>query len=472
MLIDKTEAGTGFSHRQAMGLLVLSAALFMGGMDSTLLNVALPQLTQVLSANPAETVWVVNSYTLTIAATIVTLTDIGSRYGQKRIFLIGLAGFAIASLAAAFGSSPVEIIVLRCVQGVFAAALMATAIPLLGAVFAGSARRRLAISIWTASASLGAALGPVIGGMLLEHFWWGANFLVNVPIAVAAAIVGLIYLEDTPRIARRVDLPSLVCSILGIGGIAYALQSLTEPDLRNAVGVVAIPVSVLAAAIFIRRQLVSRMPILQLRLFRNAAFTTATVAIMLSWGLYAAAIFSITQYQQLGLDRTPLVAGLLIVPLAAANTLGAVTTSRLLTKCRPTTALVMALVMGAAGFLLLAGLGLTTGLWSIVVIGVSTGIVTASGTTLMVESVGPAGQSDVGAIQETAFSLGSGFGVASIGLSVSLISNQISDRHDTAVIRELATRYSYLLPAIALLAISFAVRMSSRRQQPTADVNV
>ncbi|MFI6040821.1 MFS transporter [Nocardia sp. NPDC051321] len=471
MLIDKTEPGTRFTHRQTLGLIVLSAALFMGGMDSTLLNVALPELSRVLSANPAETVWIVNSYTLTVAATIVTLTDVGSRFGQKRTFLVGLAGFAVASLAAAFGRSPVEIIILRCVQGVFAAALMATAVPLLSAIFAGSARRRLAISIWTASASLGAALGPVIGGILLEQFWWGANFLVNVPIAVAAAVVGWIYLADTPRVARQVDLPSLTCSILGIGGIAYALQSLTEPDLRNAFGIAAIPVSVLAVVIFIRRQLTSRMPILQLRLFRNSIFTTATVAIMLSWGLYAAAIFSITQYQQLGLERTPLIAGLLIVPLAIANTLGAVTTSRLLAKFRPTTALATSLVIGAIGFLLLAGLGLNTGLWAIAVVGISTGIATASGTTLMVESVGVTAQSDAGAIQETAFSLGSGFGVATIGMSISLISNQISNRYETTVVRELATRYSYLLPAIALLAISFAVQMSARGHQPVVDAH-
>ncbi|MFI6998065.1 MFS transporter [Nocardia sp. NPDC050175] len=459
-----------FTYRQILALVALSAALFIGGMDTTLLNVALPELISVLNANTAETVWTVNSYTLTIAATIVTLATISTWVGRKRTFIIGLTGFAIASFAAAFARSPVEVIVLRCAQGIFAAALMATSIPLLSAIFTEPIGRRLAVSIWTASASLGAALGPVIGGILLQHFWWGANFLVNVPVAVGAAAIGWVYLDEAAGSPRPVDLINLACSVVGIGGLSYALQSLSDAHLRNSLSVVAIPVSVIAIGAFVYRQLRSRTPTLQLHLFRNAGFAAATIAVMASWGFYGAAIFSMTQYHQLAAGKTPLAAGLLIVPLALSCTFGAIATPRLLNRFAPSAALAMALAADCAGFLTMSALNLSLGYYAIIVVGISTGVAAASGTTLMVESARIADQPDVGAIQETAFALGSGSGVALIGLSIALVSDRVGGADVTAAVtREVATRFSYLLPASTLLVIALLVWMTARRYQPITD---
>ncbi|WP_029514067.1 MFS transporter [Nesterenkonia sp. F] len=298
-------------------LVIVSAALALITLDNSILYTALPVLTERLGATSAQSLWIINAYPLVIAGLLPGAGGLGDRIGYKRLFQHGLGLFALASLTAAFSPSPEILIGARGLLAVGAAAMLPATLALIRVTFSDERERTLAISIWAGISVAGLAAGPVVGGLLLEHFWWGSVFLVNVPVAVAAsaAIIAL----GPPNItdpSRRWDGISSAQALLGLGGAVLAIKSLASaPPHWTTAGAAAV-VAVVALSAFVRRQRRLLDPLIDFTIFTNRAFSAGVVSAGASIFAIMGLQFAITQRYQLVEGFTPLQAGLVVAVLS------------------------------------------------------------------------------------------------------------------------------------------------------------
>src|SRR6516162_6185898 len=268
--------------RRWLILLVVSSALFLIVIDMTVLYTALPSLARDLGTSASEKLWIINAYALAVAG-LPGLGTLGDRLGHKRMFVSGLIVFGIASLIAAYSPSPATLIGARALLAVGAAMMMPATLSIIRLTFSDEQERGLAIGIWGAVASGGAAVGPLIGGVLLQHFWWGSVFLINVPVVVAALVAAAVFIprrEGSRDVAW--DPVGSLQVLVGLVGLAYAIEELAReaPSLLEAA--VAAVIGALALMVFVRRQRRSKAPMLDLKLFENRNFTLAVVVALVS----------------------------------------------------------------------------------------------------------------------------------------------------------------------------------------------
>ncbi|MFJ9415653.1 MFS transporter [Streptomyces sp. NPDC101227] len=417
--VEKTEPA---QNRWAV-LAVLCVSLVLCGIDLTVLHVAVPSMSRELHPGDTALLWIVDVYALTVASLLVTCGTLGDRIGRKRMVLGGFALFGTASAAAAFSSSTGELIAARAALGAGAAMIMASTVALLRVVFPDARERAVALGIWTAAHSVGAAVGPLVGGVVTERWGWGAAFLVNVPIAAVILVIGARIVPESKNPApRRWDMTSVALSIAGLASVVYALKQ-AGAHLAVSPGVLlAAATGTLLLRLFIRRQRRLAEPLLDLSLFASRRFSRATLCVVVCFGSYVALLFFLTQWLQQARGYAPLHAGLALMPLAAANAVGAANAPWLSGRWGAHRALTGALTTFAAALAALAGFVASGGTGAygplvppLLAAGYGAGIVMTLGADTIMGAARPERSGEAAAIQETAFELGAGLGVAVLG---------------------------------------------------------
>ena len=302
---------------------VLSLSLVIIGLDNTVLNVALPTLQRTFQASASELQWMVDAYVLVFAGLLLTMGALGDRFGRARALQVGLVVFAASSVAATFATEAVHLIAARVAMGIGGALIMPSTLSIIANVFPREERAR-AITIWAGVSGLGVGLGPVVGGLLIENFDWAAVFLLNVPIALAALVLGWILVPDSRDPSEaRLDPPGAVLSIGAVGALVYGIieapgTGWTDPLILGSFAAAAV-----LGVLFAWRETHTDAPMLDLALFRDARFTAGAGAIALTFFAMFGVIFGLTQFLQFVLGKTALEAGTLMITLALGIPVGA-----------------------------------------------------------------------------------------------------------------------------------------------------
>ena len=408
-------------YRRRWGTLaVLCLSLLVIGIDNTVLNVALPTLVEDLGASASQQQWIVDTYVLVFASLLLTAGMLADRFGRRGALQVGLAIFGLGSATAAFAGSAGMLIGARAVMGIGGAAIMPSTLSILTNVFTDARERAQAIGVWAAVAGLGIAIGPVTGGWLLEHFWWGSVFLVNLPVVAIALLAGRLLVPTSRDPApRRLDPVGTVLSFVGLAGVLYAIIEGPSQGWTHGPVTAAFTGGMAVLATFVAWELHSDHPLLDMRFFENPRFSGASIAIMLVFFALFGTLFFLTQYLQFVLGYDPLQAGLAIAPVALALVVSAplapVLTARVGTKVMVATGLAIV----SAGLVILSTAGVSSGyglvLATILVLGVGMGLAMAPATDSIMGSL-PRAQAGVGsAVNDTTRMVGGSLGVAILG---------------------------------------------------------
>jgi MFS transporter, DHA2 family, multidrug resistance protein len=407
-------------RREWIGLAVLALPCLLYAMDLTVLNLAVPHLSADLRPSSAQLLWIVDIYGFLVAGSLVTMGTLGDRIGRRRLLLLGAAAFGICSLLAAYSRSAEMLIAARALLGVAGATLAPSTLSLIRNMFLDPKQRTAAIGVWISSFSVGGAIGPLAGGLLLEWFWWGSAFLLAVPVMALLLVVGPRLLpEFRDPDAGRLDLPSAALSLVSILAVIYGLKELAQdgPGWRPAVSIL---VGLVLGVVFVRRQQTLPDPLLDLRLFRVRAFSAALTTNVLSFFVGFGTLLFIAQYLQLVLGLSPLEAGLWLLPSSCGFIVGSMLTPLLVRRLRPALVMAGGLVVAAVGLGLFTQLHSASGLSVLVAGSVVFSLALAPVDTLATDlSVGVAPPERAGAasaIAETSGELGGALGIALLGV--------------------------------------------------------
>ncbi|TDW23933.1 MFS transporter [Kribbella kalugense] len=402
-----------------LALAVLVLAVLLVAVDATVLGLATPFLTEDLKPSGTQLLWIGDAYSFVLAGLLVSMGSLGDRIGRKRILLIGATAFGAISVLNAYANSAELMIVARALLGVAGATLMPATLALIRNLFHDPRERSLAIGIWGAAASAGMAVGPIVGGVLLENFWWGSVFLINLPVMAVLVVVGAKLLPESRNPEPGPwDLVSVVLSMVGMIGVVYAIKEFAAHGfgwLAVAAGVV----GVLALYGFVRRQRRLPIPLLDLRLFRSRGFSSAVLADLLTILGLSGLIFFLSQYLQLVQGRRPIEAGLAELPAA----IGAVAAGLLAGRAarRFSVRAVVAGGLAAIGLALaaLTTISTTTGYpllgAALLVVGAGAGFSFTVTADVILTAVPKEQAGAASAVSETAYELGAALGIALLG---------------------------------------------------------
>ena len=408
--------------RDWLGLVVLAFAVLLIAVDGTVLDLALPFISSDLAPSSNQLLWIIDVYSFVLAGLLITMGTLGDRVGRRKLLLIGAAGFGIASVLAAFSTSPEMLIAARVLQGVSGATLMPATLGLIRTIFTDPRQRVMAIGLWGAMAGGGAAAGPLVGGWLLEHFWWGSVFLINIPVMLALIAVGpLVIPESKDPNPGKFDLISSGLSMLALVPMVYAVKE-TAAHGFSVTNMAAAVVGIVAGIAFVRRQKRLTDPMIDLRLFANLSFSTAVFTNFLSVFALAGVLFFGAQYLQLVLGNSPLEAGLLLLPGTASSIVASLVAAYLIRIWSTGTVLGAGLAAASVGAALLFGLRVDSGptlfILGFVLVGAGAGIALTLTSNLVVGAVEPERAGAASAVSETAYELGIALGVAVLGTVV------------------------------------------------------
>ena len=406
-------------HNRWLVLAIVSSALFLIVIDMTVLYTALPRLTHDLAASASEKLWIINAYPLVVAGLLPGLGSLGDRLGHKRMFIAGLAVFGIASLAAAYAPTTSALIVGRVLLAIGAAMMMPATLSIIRLTFEDENERSFAIGIWAAVASGGAAFGPVVGGILLEYFWWGSVFLINVPVVIIALVMGLIILQNRPgNPHRKWDLIGSLQIMVGLVGVTFALKELAKRDSSLVMFTGALVIGLIALFVFLRRQRANGGMLLDCSLFRNRKFSSAVMAASVSSAALIGVELVFSQRLQLVSGYSPLEAGLLILPIPLAAFVAGPLVGITLPKIgAPRVLWGGMLVTGLGTVLYLLSFNLQPHLWLIGLSIMGFGVGAAmTGASTAIMSNAPEDKAGMAAsIEEVSYELGGAMGVTLFG---------------------------------------------------------
>ncbi|WP_232831943.1 MFS transporter [Nocardiopsis sp. FIRDI 009] len=401
--------------------MVLVLPTLLVSLDIGVLFLALPHLSADLGASSTQQLWITDMYGFMLSGFLITMGSLGDRIGRRRLLLIGAACFGAASVAAAYSPTPETMIVARGLLGVAGAAMMPSTLSLITTLFQNDRQRGLAIGIWVSSMMSGAALGPVVGGVLLQLFWWGSAFLLGVPVMVLLLVSGPLVLPEfrNPG-ASRIDLPSAVLSLAAVLPVVFAVKEVAVHGLDTAtLSGAALLVGLVFAVVFVRRQLRLDDPLLDLRLFAERRFSGALLAMLFTAVSLAGTFLLVSQYVQSVEGFSPGQAGLWLAPAGLSIAVGSLTAPMLTRRMSPGAVIAGGLVLGTAGFLMISQAPVTGGAL-LVVAGISVahlgaGPVVALGANLVVSSAPQEKAGSAASMSETANHFGSTLGLALIG---------------------------------------------------------
>jgi MFS transporter, DHA2 family, multidrug resistance protein len=410
---------TRATRREWIGLGVIALPCMLYSMDLTVLNLAVPHLSAALKPTSAQLLWIIDIYGFLVAGSLITMGTLGDRIGRRRLLLAGAAAFGIASVIAAFSRSAEILIATRALLGLAGATLAPSTLSLIRNMFLDPAQRTFAIGVWVTSYSVGGAIGPLLGGILLQYFWWGSVFLLGVPVMVLLLVLGPVLLPEfrDPH-AGRLDVLSAGLSLAAVLSIIYGLKRTAEAG-PGWPGLVAVLGGAALGAAFVRRQRRLADPLIDLGLFRQPAFSAALATYTLGTFVAFGAYVFIAQYLQLVLGLEPLEAGLWTVPSMLGFVAGSMIVPAIVRRARPAYVMSAGLLLAAVGFAVLMGVDGSHGLAAVVAgsviysLGISPVVILA--TDLIVGSAPVEKAGAASAISETSSELGGALGIAILG---------------------------------------------------------
>ncbi|MBP3978230.1 MFS transporter [Microbacterium sp. BLY] len=400
-------------------LVVLMLPVLLVSVDNTVLSFALPEIAISLAPSGAEQLWIIDVYPLVLAGLLVTMGTLGDRFGRRRLLLIGATGFAVVSALAAFAPTAGLLIAARALLGFFGAMLMPSTLSLLRSIFQNRDQRRMAIAVWASAFSAGSALGPIVGGFLLEHFAWGSVFLIAVPVLIPLLIAApLLVPESRDPNPGRIDPLSILLSMAAMIPVVYAIKSFAVdgPSLYAAGWAL---LGLVMGTLFVRRQLRAETPMLDMALFRRGSFSGAILVNLLSVVALVGFLYFVSQHLQLVLGLSPMVAGLALVPGMAAMIVAGLTVVPISRRVPPHVLIPAALVFSVAGYLIVAvtthAHGVVPLILAFVVLGIGIGAAETISNELILSSAPAAKAGAASAVSETAYELGAVLGTAILG---------------------------------------------------------
>jgi MFS transporter, DHA2 family, multidrug resistance protein len=405
--------------RSWLALGVLTLAVLLIGVDGTVLALATPFISHDLGASAIQVLWIGDIYSFVLAGLLVTMGSLGDRIGHRRLLLCGATAFAIVSAITAYAPTAELLIGARALLGVAGATLTPSTLALIRGLFPRPRERSVAVGIWASAFSAGAALGPVLGGLLLEHFWWGSVFLINVPVMVVLLAAGIVLLPEQRNPAPGPwDMPSVGLSMIGMLGVVYAIKETAAHGLRVdtvAAGVV----GAAALTMFVRRQLKLPVPLIDVRLFGNRAFSGVVAANLLSVLGLSGLVFFLSQYFQLVQGFSPLRAGLAELPAAVTATVFGVLAGVVVRfwskRAVLTTGLALVGVAMASLTLITPSTPYLPLGMALFVVGVGLGLAFTVASDVILTIVPKERAGAAAAVSETAYELGMALGIATIG---------------------------------------------------------
>jgi DHA2 family multidrug resistance protein-like MFS transporter len=417
--LDVSATSTPTPRRAWVALAVLMLPVLLIAVDNTVLAFALPSIAQDFRPAATTQLWIVDVYSLVLAALLVTMGSLGDRVGRRRLLMIGAGGFAVVSAAAAFAPSAEYLVAARALLGVFGAMLMPSTLSLIRNIFTDASSRRLAIALWASCFTAGSALGPIVGGALLQHFHWGSVFLVAVPILLPLLVLAprLVPESQDPN-PGRLDLFSVLLTLTTMLPLVWSIKSAAHDGLSWLV-VGAFATGVGSGVLFVRRQRRSATPMLDVGLFANAPFTSSILANFLSIVGLIGFIFFISQHLQLVLGLSPLAAGLVTLPGALLSMIAGIAVVPVAKRIAPHALMIAGLVLVAAGFVAILlfrhDLTVVAVIVSFVILEIGVGISQTISNDTIVASVLPDKSGAASAVSETAYELGAVVGTATLG---------------------------------------------------------
>jgi MFS family permease len=404
------------SRRQWIGLGVLSLATLLVSLDLFVMLLAVPAVTEALGASSSQQLWILDVYGFMVAGLMITMGNIGDRIGRRRLLLASAALFGVASVAAAYSTSPEMLIVTRAVLGIAGAAIAPCTLSLISTLFPDARERAKALGIWAGCFTVGAVIGPIVGGVLLNHFWWGSAFLIGVPaMAVLVAVGPFLLPEYRNENAGRIDLPSVLLSLAAILPAIHGLKQLAAHG-ASATAAGSLVAGGVFGWIFVRRQQRLADPLVDVRLFTRKTFTV-TLGSMLCFSMLSGGVMVfVAQYFQLVQGMTPLAAGVALVPGMVTTTVAFQVAPRLAQRIRP-------------GVLIPAGIAFTVVGMAVMTQATSTAVLVIAfavqcvgpaplvtlGTNLVIGSVPPEKAGSAGALTQTGNEFGYALGIAILG---------------------------------------------------------
>ncbi|MFD9074931.1 MFS transporter [Streptomyces lasiicapitis] len=402
-----------------LALAVLALAVLLVAVDATVLGLATPYISEDLKPSGNQLLWIGDVYSFVIAGLLVSMGSLGDRIGRKKLLLTGAVAFGAVSVLNSYATTPELMILARALLGVAGATLMPSTLALIRNIFHDPRERSIAVGVWGAMASAGAAVGPVVGGFLLEHFWWGSVFLINLPVMAVLVVVGVKMIPESKNPAPGPwDLISVALSLIGMIAVVYAVKEVAAHGLSWGVAASAV-IGVAALTWFVRRQFTLPAPLLDMRLFRNRGFSAAVLADLLTILGLSGLVFFLSQFLQLVQGRQPFEAGLAELPAAVgavAAGLIAGTVAR-----RYSVRAVVAGGLAAVGLALaaLTVLSQSTGYpllgAALLVVGVGAGFSFTVTADVILSSVPKEQAGSASAVSETAYELGAALGIALLG---------------------------------------------------------
>lgn len=402
-------------------LAICCLAALVLSIDLTALHLAIPNLIDDLDPSGTQILWIADMYGFALAGLLVTMGGIGDRIGRKKLLLIGTTAFAATSALTAYAASAGMLIAARALLGVAGATIMPSTLSITRNVFTDARERTTAVGIFSGIGALGVAIGPILGGVLLDHFWWGSVFLINVPIMAVVLLAGLFVLPESrnPR-PGRLDAPSVPLSIVGVLGLVYAVTEAGHSGFLHVKVGAGLVVGVVFLAAFVRRQTRLPAPLIDVRLFRNAAFSGSVGAALFAMFALVAQSLVFSQYFQLVLGWSPLRAGLAGLPGGVAAAVGGgALAAPLIGAVGRARVVAIGMALSAAGFALYSLSGTHVNYWTLLVAMVPCGMgmgmaLTVTGDTVLA-SVPKDRAGAASAISETATELGGALGMAVLG---------------------------------------------------------
>ena len=405
-------------------LAVLMLPVLLIAVDNTVLAFALPAISEALTPTGPQLLWIVDVYPLVLAGLLVPMGSMGDRIGRRRLLLIGGSGFTLVSALAALSPTASVLIAARALMGFFGAMLMPATLSLIRNIFTDPTQRRTAIAIWAAGFSGGAALGPIVGGFLLEHFAWGSVFLLAVPVMLPLLILGPVLIPESKDPAPGpIDPVSVVLALLTMTPLVYSIKTLAAGG--GAMGaLLAGAIALCSGAIFVRRQLTRPEPMLDVTLFTRPVFTGAVAANLLSVFSLIGFLYFISQHLQLVSGRSPMEAGLALLPGLVVTVAAGLAAVPLVRHVSPATVVTAGLSLNAAAFVLVAATGSwghdLTLLIAFAILGAGVGSAETISNDLILSAVPAEKAGAASAISETAYETGAVLGTAVLGSLLNL----------------------------------------------------
>jgi DHA2 family multidrug resistance protein-like MFS transporter len=414
-----SESSEGAGQREKIGLMVLALPTLLLSLDMSVLYLALPHLSADLHTSSTQQLWITDIYGFMTAGFLVTMGTVGDRVGRRKLLLIGAVGFGAASILAAYAPNAGVLIAARALMGIAGATLMPSTLALISNMFQQPKQRATAIAIWLSCFMGGAALGPVVGGVLLAHFWWGSVFLLGVPVMVVLLIAGPLLLpEYRNSAAGPTDLASVALSLGTILPFIYGIKEIAQNG-ASAVSLTALAVGLGAGVLFVRRQQSLPTPLLNLQLFHSREFAGALVVLMLAVATQGGVMLFVTQDLQLVQGFSPLRSGVWLLPSSLAMIVGAMSAPTIAQRIRPGTVIASGTAIGTVGYLMLSAVRVDGGLPLLiagaVIVFFGIGLVGSLSNNLVAGTVQPDQAGSAAALSQTAGDFGISFGIAVMG---------------------------------------------------------